>query len=361
MNKLVVSLLGLSFLCMETMAQDGFRIEGQTEGLPDGPIYLIQNNENEGMDTLAVSTMQKGAFVLEGKMTRADVAYVMTADGMGVIPLMLDNANYQIIANAAGVQVRGGGANQALYQQFNAINDRLQLEQQKAQVEMKAAMEQQNSMKAQAIQKDFGKLMEKAQAEEFELFKANNDTYVAAYVVASNMMQMPENVLQERYNLLGENARSTASGKAIANQLDRYANLKEGAIAPNFEILDLEGDTLNLHNLKRKVKILDFWASWCGPCMKEIPNLIKIYKQYQTRGLEIISVSIDDREDLWRKAVAEEGMIWKNVWDATKIVSQTYCLKSIPAIFVLDEQNRIIAKGLRGSDLKKKVEELLKK
>lgn len=361
MKKILFSLLGLSFLCMETMAQDGFKIEGRTEGLPDGVIYLMQNNENTGMDTLAVSVMQGGAFVLEGKMTRADVAYIMTADGKGVIPLMLDNADYQVIANAAGVQVHGGGANQALYQQFNAINDRLQLEQQKAQAEMNAAMEQQNAMKAQAIQKDFEKLMEKAQTEEFELFKANNDTYVAAYIVASNMMQMSENALQERYNLLGDNARATASGRAIANQLDRYASLREGAIAPNFEILDLEGDTLNMHDLKRKVKILDFWASWCGPCMKEMPNLIKLYKQYQTRGMEIISISIDDREDLWRKTVAQEGMTWKNVWDASKIVAQAYCLKSIPAIFILDEQNRIVAKGLRGSELKKKIEELLKK
>lgn len=361
MKRIIFSSLGALFLCMGVMAQEGFKIEGRTEGLPDGPIYLTQNNDNGGMDTLAASTMQGGAFLLEGKMLRSDVAYVMTADRRGVIPIMLDNADFQIIANAAGVQVRGGGAHQALYNQFNAINDRAVLEQQKAQAEVKAALEQQNTMKAQAIQKDFGKVMEQAQAEELELFKANNDNYVAAYMVASNMMQMPEQMLQERYNLLGDNARATSSGRAIADQLDRYAALREGAVPPNFEILDIEGDTLNMHELKRKVKILDFWASWCAPCRQEIPNLIKIYKQYQTRGLEIISISIDDKEDLWRKAVAEEGMTWKNAWDASKVVAQAYCLKSIPAIFILDENNRIVAKGLRGSELKKKVEELLKK
>ena len=118
-----------------------------------------------------------------------------------------------------------------------------------------------------------------------------------------------------------------------------------------------------MHSLKGKVKIIDFWASWCAPCRREMPTLVKLYKDYQTKGLEILSVSIDEKKDAWKNAIFEDGNTWKNVSDLKGVKSPVvalYGIKSIPFMVVVDENNKIVAVNLRGKALEDKIAELLK-
>jgi thiol-disulfide isomerase/thioredoxin len=137
-----------------------------------------------------------------------------------------------------------------------------------------------------------------------------------------------------------------------------------GAVAPNFSAPLADGGVLSLHETKAKVKVVDFWASWCLPCRQENVNLIKIYKRYRPKGLEIISVSIDDNKQAWLSAIGQDGCDWKNVSDlkgGQSEIAADYCVKGIPCTFILDGENRIVAKNLRGKDLEKKIDEMLKK
>lgn len=102
----------------------------------------------------------------------------------------------------------------------------------------------------------------------------------------------------------------------------------------------------------------------CGPCRAENVNFIKIYKRYRPQGLEIISVSIDTDKQAWLTAIGQDGCDWKNVSDLKgehSEIATEYCVKGIPCTFILDEENRIVAKNLRGKDLEKKISEMLKK
>ena len=116
-----------------------------------------------------------------------------------------------------------------------------------------------------------------------------------------------------------------------------------------------DGNTeVNLETYRGKVVIVTFWASWCGPCRLNNPSLKKIYEKYHEKGLEIISVSLDNVKDRWEKAVSQDGLPWINVsslkgWKCE--VAQTYDVKSVPAIFILDGENHIIATNLRGDKL----------
>ena len=111
------------------------------------------------------------------------------------------------------------------------------------------------------------------------------------------------------------------------------------------------------------MKILDFWASWCGPCRLNNPALKKAYEEYHDKGLEIISVSLDNKPERWKDAIAKDGLTWINVsslkgWKCD--VARLYSVSAVPAIFILNEENRIVATNLRGEKLAKYLEDNLK-
>ena len=170
--------------------------------------------------------------------------------------------------------------------------------------------------------------------------------------------------LAEWYNLLGEKAKATFYGKFVDTRLGQYRNVTVGGIAPDFEAPLADGGSFSLYGTKAKVKLIDFWASWCNPCRQENKNLPKIYKKYQKKGLEIISFSLDNKKQAWLKAIKEDNMTWINVSDlkgSASGVANLYSVKAIPQTLLLDEKNRIIARNLRGKALEKKIAEVLGK
>ncbi len=138
--------------------------------------------------------------------------------------------------------------------------------------------------------------------------------------------------------------------------------LAEGKIAPEFSFPTPDGKKmLGPQDFKGKILVLDFWASWCGPCRAEIPHLKEAYKEYSNKGVAFFSVSIDKDDAAWRKAMKEENMPWAQAQapKAGKDVMKQYQFSGIPYILVLDEEGKIVAKNLRGKALTDKLEELL--
>ena len=138
--------------------------------------------------------------------------------------------------------------------------------------------------------------------------------------------------------------------------------LAEGKIAPEFSFPTPDGKKmLGPQDFKGKILVLDFWASWCGPCRAEIPHLKEAYKEYSNKGVAFFSVSIDKDNAAWRKAMKEENMPWAQVQapKAGKDVMKQYQVSGIPYILVLDKEGKIVAKNLRGKALTDKLEELL--
>jgi thiol-disulfide isomerase/thioredoxin len=139
------------------------------------------------------------------------------------------------------------------------------------------------------------------------------------------------------------------------------ARLEKGQPAPDFSYPTPNGkENLGPHSFKGKFLIIDFWASWCGPCRMEIPNLKKDYETYRSKGVEILSVSIDKDESAWRKAMKEEDMPWSQVLapDTGKDILKTYQFSAIPHIVLLDKEGKIIGENFRGKILTDKLEEL---
>jgi peroxiredoxin len=140
--------------------------------------------------------------------------------------------------------------------------------------------------------------------------------------------------------------------------------IKIGMQAPDFTAPDPEGKQITLSTIKGKVTIVDFWASWCKPCRIENPNLVKLYDKYHSKGLEIISVSLErgNQKAIWIEAIKKDLLNWYNVsnlkfWQDP--IAQAYSVSSIPATFILDENGTVVAQRLRGTELEAKIKELL--
>lgn len=138
--------------------------------------------------------------------------------------------------------------------------------------------------------------------------------------------------------------------------------LQIGAIPPEIELPTPEGENLKLSDLRGKVVLVDFWASWCRPCRRENPNVVKVYNKYKDQGFDILSVSLDRSRDPWLQAIKADQMSWNHVSDLKfwqSEAAKAYRVSSIPATFLLDKDGKIIAKNLRGPALEAKVAEVL--
>ncbi len=152
--------------------------------------------------------------------------------------------------------------------------------------------------------------------------------------------------------------------ESFIGQLEAVANVEIGKIAPDFSAPTPDGEMLSLSDIKGKATIIDFWASWCGPCRRENPNVVKVYNKYHDKGLEIISVSLDrpNQKDRWLDAIKKDKLTWHHVSNLMYFndpVASLYNVNAIPATFILDENGRIVAKKLRGEALEIQIASML--
>lgn len=163
---------------------------------------------------------------------------------------------------------------------------------------------------------------------------------------------------------LNKEVRKSKEGIALKKTIDGFMAVRIGAEAPLFQQADTSGKMISLKDLRGKYVLLDFWASWCGPCREENPNVVKAYEQFKDKNFTVLGVSLDkaEKRDAWLKAIKDDGLAWYHVSDLkfwSNEVAKLYSVRSVPQNFLIDPRGKIVAANLRGEALQQKLQELI--
>ncbi|AIM37147.1 hypothetical protein KO02_10940 [Sphingobacterium sp. ML3W] len=170
--------------------------------------------------------------------------------------------------------------------------------------------------------------------------------------------------IEPLYLALSSSLRGLALGLELGKNIELTKKLSVGQLAPNFAQEDPDGQTIKLSDFRGQYVLLDFWASWCGPCRAENPNLVRAYEEFKDKNFEILGVSLDKegKRDAWLKAVEKDGLTWPQVTDLKgwhNEASQLYGIKAIPQNYLIDPQGKIVGINLKGERLINKLKDLL--
>lgn len=372
----ILSVMGAVALLASCNQEKGYEIQGELTGIPDGTtVYLEKiNQDSKQLQAVDSTIVKNNTFVLKGKEEFPDYSFIAFKDVEGKVPFILENGKIQLKYYADNIEESAatGTKNNDEFATFNKKRNEFT----KKLVTFRAA-NQEAYEKAQA---------EKNEAEMEKIFNAYNElaeesnNYVDNYLEENpqsivTLVTMNEYTQRgylgkeeviETYNNLSDELKESMIAKSMKNYADQMADpkVKIGDKAPNFSAKTPEGAELSLKEALGKVTIIDFWASWCGPCRAENPKVVALYDDYHDKGLNIIGVSLDKEENKWIEAIKKDGLTWYQIsnlayWQDP--IAQEYEVKGIPATFILDENGVVIAKNLRGKKLREKISSILDK
>jgi len=192
----------------------------------------------------------------------------------------------------------------------------------------------------------------------------HKDSYITPLAVI-RYNQIAEDVLKTEvlYNMLDPKIKATSMGQYIAQQITEGKVNGNGTLLPDFSQPDTSGKAVSLSSLRGNYVLVDFWASWCGPCRQENPNLVAAFKKYQSKKFTVLGVSLDKAKEAWIDAINMDGLTWTHISDLQgwqNSVAQQFQIFNIPQNFLLDPDGKVIGKNLRGPALERKLAKVLK-
>lgn len=364
MRKLFFYFLGMTALV--ACQPKTFKIEGKLAGIENGKVYL-QNIRDGRPNPVDTADVVAGGFTFEGQVEAPELYFIIVEGQQMPVVLFAENGNIKVegsIDSLDKVTVSGSKSHD-LFKKFNdempdskrsmAIRDEyMQAQMSQDQAKMTALGEEMNAIieNQQAYMKKF--VFDNV-ANPVGAFMGLNVASMLEYAELDSLVTLLE-VKQPNHIYVQDLKKAIEPMKA--HQLALEA-VKEGKTAPAFSLVSTEGNEVSLESYKGKYVLVDFWASWCQPCRQENPNVVNAYKAYNSKGFEVLSVSVDRDEQAWLNAIKEDGLTWAQVRDTENKVAEMYAIQQIPTTFLLDREGVIIATNLRGEALEAKLKELM--
>lgn len=370
MKKILVTISAITLLVSCNKKTEGYTISGDLKGIEDGTLIYLEKQDGFEMIKLDSTEVKDGKFEINGNTDDVSISMLNLGDDGIRIPFVLENGKINIEFDTANQQdaKMGGTPNNDDFYTFNQEAGKIQKKIQEFQnssqeVFMNARMNN-NTKVVDSLMDINSKMINELETYNLEFIEKRPKSYMAMLIL-SQMAQGGSIELEkskELFDKMDADVKETQPGKDLQEYLDKVSKVSIGQKAPDFSAPNPEGKTVSLKESLGKVTIIDFWASWCGPCRMENPNVVRIYNKYHDKGLNIIGVSLDKDGDKWKEAIEKDQLEWAQIsnlqfWEDP--IAADYSVRAIPATFILDENGVIVAKDLRGDELESKIKELL--
>lgn len=375
MKKLLTICLGL-FLFAGVYAQEtteqaasrDYEISGTISGNYDGKVYLVKEDGLQGAQTVMDSCeVIDKAFSFKGVAPEFSlIHFIQSSDGQ-LAPVFLEpgkinmkiRADYFLGADASGTVNNNLWGLHQMHETFvkdsvikAAVTDWMR----KGRGDMEFESSEFNRRTALQVTKKLE--MEKRMAKYY-----NNEAFAPFIILFEMSLEVSSDELKEMRAIIDPSLNNHPYTQAIDLVLTE-SDFKVGMDAPAFSIMGMDGKEIELKDYAGKYVLLDFWASWCGPCRKEMPNVVKLYEEIKGENFEIIGISLDSEEKDWKKAIKDMDMTWPQACDFLmwkSPVARKYNVMAVPSIILINPEGKIEALDLRGNALYSTIKRLLKK
>ena len=349
------------FGCQSHLSEK-YTVTGDIKGLKTPWLYLEYSvGDSSRMDSVSV---KDGHFVFTGQVAQPVMAYLSTKEQY--VPFFLENADIRLkgsIDSLDSVKITGS-VSQTSYDSLNAsmkgVNDQMNAVYQ----EYDQATKQKDTTRELALETRIDSIRELRRADIETFVVSHPASPVSLYQITGMTYSMDYPVLERMFLGLDTGLQNSPVGVSLAKKLALIKRREVGEKAMDFTQTDMLGQPVQFSQYsKGKYVLLDFWASWCGPCRAENPNVLKAYNRFKGKNFDVLGVSLDSDSSRWKQAVAKDGMPWMQVADLKgwkNEVARQYGIEAIPFNFLVDTNGVIIAKDLRGGALEKKLATVLK-
>lgn len=329
-----------------TTAPDRFTIEGELTGYPDGTTVDLINNQN-GMPE-ATTQVKDGKFLLTGVQPFPDFKMISVGKKPPYLVLFLDNSNVKIKLNAGKPLDEAEVSGSTVHEEYVRYNRMA-----KGYDKVFTGETKVDSATAMHIC-----------AEMAGFANQNPKAYISLLAIYRQYQILNDvDVLETGYKKLDPAIQQSPMGGYIAQQIAEGNRFRIGRPVADFSQADTSGKMISLSSFKGKYVLVDFWASWCGPCRQENPNVVAAFNRYKNKNFTVFGVSLDKTKDPWIQAILTDNLTWTHVSDLKgwgNEVAKQFGITSIPQNLLIDPNGNLVGKNLRGAALEAKLEALIK-